>query len=78
MDSNDIYPHYIPINERVAILETKFENLEATLLAIEHKLDDLLVLKNKGMGALGLVSILIGSGVLGLVYLIFEIFKPHG
>jgi hypothetical protein len=67
-----------PIGERVAILETKINEMEHYLKDINDKLDELLHLKSKGMGALWLVSLLIGSGVLGLVALVSQLFnRPH-
>ena len=59
-----------PIGERVAALEVRMETMEATLEQIDKKLDDLLSLKHQGLGALGLVSILVGSGLLGFIGLI--------
>lgn len=52
--------------ERIAVLELKVENLEKLNQSISDKLDDLLALKTKGMGAFWLASILFTSGVLGL------------
>lgn len=65
----------IDLAERVAVLETKLEKLDS----IESKLDDLLHLKSKGMGALWLVSLLVGSGMLGLVAAVISFFhnRPH-
>lgn len=37
--------------ERIAILETKFEAMEENLKDISQKLDTLLELKSKGLGA---------------------------
>jgi hypothetical protein len=64
--------------ERIAVLEVKFDLLKQDLDDIKTKLDELLHLKSKGMGALGLVSLLIGSGMLGVIVSLFSIFaKPH-
>lgn len=54
-------------SERIAILETKTEAIEKNLVSINAKLDELLHLKSKGMGAIWLVGILLGSGLLGIV-----------
>jgi hypothetical protein len=63
---------------RVAVLETKFEQMEEDLKKISSKLDELLELKAKGMGAVGLVSLVVGSGVLGLIMMVINFFKgPH-
>lgn len=75
-----------PIGERAAILETKVDEMETEyqlikdeLKEIREKLDDLLHLKSKGMGAFYFVSLLVGSGLLGLVATIFQFFnnRPH-
>lgn len=44
--------------------------LQDTLKSQNEKLDSLLELRAKGMGALWFASAIIGSGVLGLVYLL--------
>lgn len=53
--------------ERIAVLETKAEAVAINLKSINDKLDELLHLKSKGMGAIWLVGILLGSGLLGIV-----------
>lgn len=58
--------------ERVAKIEVKVEVIETRLENIEEKLDELLALKFKGMGAIGLVSLLIGSGLIGLLVTAFD------
>lgn len=63
--------------ERIAVLENEWTNAKQDLSEIKKKLDELLHLKSKGMGALGLVSLLIGSGVIGLIFAIINFFKPH-
>ena len=64
--------------ERIAILETKFETLQGDLTHIKQQLDELLHLKSKGMGALWLVSLIIGSGMLGLILTLVNFFsKSH-
>lgn len=66
-----------PLNERVSVLETQHEVMEDKLDKIIQKLDGLLELKYKGMGAIGLVSILIASasGVALIVSFIINIFN---
>lgn len=63
--------------ERVAVLETERDYMKNELTEIKAKLDDLLTLKTKGMGALGLVSILVvsASGILGIVAFLMSTFK---
>lgn len=76
MDQHSEYPK--PIGERVAVVETRIEDIGSKLDEIERKLDELLQLKAKGMGAFGLVSLLVGSGLIGLVYTIVQFFNhPH-
>lgn len=50
-------------NERIAVLEVKM----AKLGEIEDKLDELLALRNKGMGAFWLASGLVGTGIIGFL-----------
>lgn len=66
----------IDLAERVAVLETKLETLSSDLGEIKTKLDSLLELKTKGMGAIGLVGIIISSGFIGLVMMAVNFFKP--
>lgn len=69
---------FIQLSERVAVLETNQSADRITLQSIEGKLDSLLELKAKGMGAFWLVSLVIGSGVLGLVAIVTNMFsRPH-
>ncbi len=56
---------------RLALLEERMEKLmltleskEADLLRIEGKLNELLTLKQQGMGAIWLASLLLGSGLI--------------
>lgn len=68
----------LPLGERVAILETRLEQVEDKLNDIMGKLDELLELKHKSAGALGLISLIVGSGIIGLITL-FTTFlnRPH-
>lgn len=66
----------LSLPERVAVLETEINTLQTDLKEIKDKLDDLLTLKARGMGALSLVSLIIGSGVIGLIVTILK-FRPH-
>lgn len=54
--------------ERLAVLEYKDSLREAQLNSIETKLDSLLELRSKGMGAFWLASALLGTGLLGIIY----------
>lgn len=63
---------------RVATLEAQHDTVNEDLKEIKEKLDELLHLKSKGMGALWLVSLIVGSGVLGLILTVINFFsKPH-
>lgn len=74
MDNNE----RLPLGERIAILETRLNQYEIDVKEINVKLDELLELKHKSAGALGLISLIVGSGVIGLITLITGYFnKPH-
>lgn len=68
----------IDINARVAVLEYKVNQLTEALTKhsteskardddITTKLDGLLELKSKGMGAFWLASTIVGTGIVGLI-----------
>lgn len=78
MDNNELPMGYIlPNGERIAILETQVRVLTSELRDIGKKLDDLLELKAKGFGALSLVTLLLGSGAIGLIFLVVNLFRGH-
>ena len=54
--------------ERITALETRFDNIEATQATISKQLEDLLALRNKGVGAFWLASSLLGTGIVGVIY----------
>lgn len=54
-----------PEAERLAILETKMDASERHLQSMDAKLDDLLALRHKGVGAFWLASALTGTGIIG-------------
>lgn len=56
--------------ERIAVLELEVKSLKEEVQATNSKLDELLDLKSKGMGAFWLLSILFGSGILGGIALL--------
>lgn len=58
--------------ERIAILELKVGQLSADVQSMESKLDELLLLRSKGMGAFWLASSLFGTGLLGVLYYIVQ------
>lgn len=61
--------------ERIAGLEVQVQTLSEDVKAMNRKIDELLALKNKGAGAFWLVSIVVGSGLVGLVGLLVNWLK---
>jgi hypothetical protein len=65
--------------ERIAVLETQVSNLATTQAkqheAITEKLDELLALRHKGVGAFWVASSLLGTGILGALYSFFNWIK---
>lgn len=68
-----------PDGERIAVLETQMMEIKSDISAIRGSVDQLLELKTKGMGALWLVGLVLGSGLLGVVTLVMGFFsnRPH-
>lgn len=78
MDNDTINETVIDHAGRIATLETEVISTKEDLKEIKDKLDALLHLKSKGMGALALVSLLISSGVVGLVVAVMNfVNRPH-
>lgn len=69
----------LSLPERVAILETKQAEDREVQKQILAKLDDLVQLKAKGVGAFWLVGLIAGTGILGWLAAIMQIFggKNH-
>lgn len=67
----------VPVGERVSALETRMDNFEEKLDKMMGQLDELLEIKHKGMGAIGLVSLLIisASGLAGVITFVLSIFN---
>lgn len=72
--------------ERITALEVQLANLQATMTLhmadtekrhenMDGKLDDLLGLRNKGVGAFWLASALAGTGIIGAILSFFEWWK---
>lgn len=57
-------------------IEVRQDELNATVASMDAKLDELLALKNKGMGAFWLASILIGAAFTAVVSFVTNMF--HG
>jgi uncharacterized BrkB/YihY/UPF0761 family membrane protein len=66
-----------PLGERVSVLETQQFAMDEKLDVITKQLEDLLTLKHKGMGAIGLVSILFAgaAGIVGVLTFVLGFFK---
>lgn len=67
----------LPLGQRVSALEVRGENYEEKLDKIREQLDELLEIKHKGMGAIGLVSLLIisASGLAGVITFVLSLFN---
>ena len=55
------------LEQRVAQMEKSIETTKTSITHMDGKLDQLLELKAKGMGAFWLVSLIFGSGVLASI-----------
>lgn len=65
----------VPVGERVSALEVKVESLEVKMDMVLDKLNELLEIKHKGMGAIGLVSLLVvsASGLAGVITFVLNL-----
>ncbi len=63
--------------ERLALLEYKDELKGKTLEAMDHKLDELLALRQKGMGAFWVASSILGTGIIGAIALVVQWLKGY-
>lgn len=61
--------------ERIAVLEAHVDIINNKVDSIEEKLDTLLALKHKGMGAFWLSSTLVGTGIVGTIAYIIDYLK---
>lgn len=61
--------------ERIVALETKGDATDARLVSIEAKLDDLLALRHKGIGAFWVASAITGTGIIGAANIMWEWLK---
>lgn len=53
--------------ERIMALEVRVAEMQAQQREINDKLDTLLAIRNKGLGAFWLASTLLGTGIIGFV-----------
>ena len=58
--------------ERIAVLELEVDLLKEQLKTMNGKLDELLVLRHKGLGAFWLASTLFGTGIVGAVFAFYN------
>lgn len=61
------YPKMPTQVERLAALETQQSLMAVQMNQIDTKLDDLLALRHKGVGAFWLASSLLGTGMIGTI-----------
>lgn len=61
--------------ERLAILEYKTSEQAKELESINRKLDELLELRSKGLGAFWLASGLLGTGIIGALFTLAQWMK---
>lgn len=61
--------------ERLAVLETQMKDLKDRVESMDAKLDDLLTLRHKGVGAFWLASMLFGTGIAGALLGVISWFK---
>lgn len=71
---NDL-PIYMTLNQRLSVLETKFDQVQKSHEEMSEKLDQLLELKSKGMGAIWLIGLIVGGGFMGVVGLLTSLFN---
>lgn len=60
-------PSHITQGERIAALEVKVSELLTQQQKSNEKLDELLAMRHKGIGAFWLASTLLGTGLVGFV-----------
>lgn len=58
--------------ERISIAETELLQVREDLKDIKSKLDELIELKSKGLGAIWLISLIVGSGFVGFIANLFS------
>lgn len=58
--------------ERIAALEVRVSDVQKQQKEINDKLDELLAMRNKGLGAFWLASGLLGTGIVGFFVQLLE------
>ena len=64
-------------SERLAIVEHRLSAVEKNYQGIDQKLDQLISLRDKGVGAFWVASALAGVGGLSIVSIAFKWFKTY-
>lgn len=62
-------------SERIAVLEFQVALLQSTVNETNNKLDELLTLRSKGVGAFWLASGLLGTGFVGAIAVFIDWLK---
>lgn len=60
--------------ERLTRVEEQVNSLKEDVKLMNDKLDDLLILRWKGVGAFWLAATLLGTGIVGILAKVFHIF----
>lgn len=63
--------------ERLARVEEQVDELRKKVDSMDIKLDALLALRNKGAGVFWFLSVVVGTGLVSLVYQIMTYFRGH-
>lgn len=63
--------------ERLTRVEEQVLQLRDKVDGMDTKLDELLVLRNKGAGVFWFLSLVVGTGLISLVYQIMTYFRGH-
>lgn len=61
--------------ERIATLETIVKELVTQQQKMNSKIDELLAIRNKGVGAFWLASTLLGTGIVGFIVQLIDWWK---
>lgn len=65
----------VSVVERIARMEVEVAQLKLTANAIDEKLDELLALRNKGVGVFWLMSVVCGTSLIGALNLLMNWIK---
>jgi hypothetical protein len=65
------------VEEQVKYLREDVDELKRHIKDQSQKLDDLLMLRSKGIGAFWLASTVLGTGIIGAFFQLMHWFKGH-